>query len=85
MLGYMLLDLMKGNLYLMSDVNSKNAADVDVCNICGDSVVPGSGKWVNRIPCLDTPEERIESGRDYPYGDFICAECAYVDPEEMMQ
>jgi hypothetical protein len=52
------------------------------CNLCGDSVAPGSGKFVNRVPDLNTPEERWRSGRPYPFGDYICDECATAPAEK---
>lgn len=49
--------------------------NTEFCNMCGRSVAPGSGWFVNRVPDLDTPEERKEGGRLYPAGDWLCAEC----------
>lgn len=59
----------------------KKSIDIDIelnaerCNICGRNVAPGSGWFVNRIPDLNTYEERIELGRKYPEGDFVCSAC----------
>lgn len=50
-------------------------ADVPICNQCGQSVKPGSGRWVNRVPSFDNAETRYESGYPHPEGDFTCAEC----------
>ncbi len=47
----------------------------EICNECGKSVKFGSGRFVNRIPDFNTPEERKSIGKLYPDGDFICAEC----------
>lgn len=47
----------------------------DICNECGHSVKPGSGRFVNRIPDLDDVETRREMGKPFPEGDFMCAEC----------
>jgi len=49
--------------------------DTKICNECGESVAPGSGKFVNRIPDFDTYEERLYNGKTYPHGEFLCAEC----------
>jgi len=47
----------------------------EICNQCGKSVKKGSGRFVNRIPSLDSVEERKGNGIPYPEGDWICAEC----------
>ena len=58
----------------------------EICNECGRSVKPGSGDFVNRVPDLNTPEERKEMGRQYPEGDFVCAECdSNADKEEYLE
>lgn len=45
------------------------------CNRCGDSVIPGSGKFTNRVPDLNSIQMKIDSNRPYPVGAYICAEC----------
>ena len=58
----------------------------EICSECGRSVKPGSGNFVNRVPDCNTPEERKEMGRQYPEGDFVCAECdAKPDKEEYLE
>ncbi len=47
----------------------------DICNICGKSVEGGSGKYVNRIPDFTEKATRLDMGRRFPEGDFVCAEC----------
>jgi len=47
----------------------------EICNECGDSVKPGSGKFVNRVLDCDSYEERVENGKPYPQGEYLCAEC----------
>jgi len=47
--------------------------DRDICCECGESVRPGSGKFVNRIPVFDDYETRKEQNRPYPEGAWICA------------
>ncbi len=49
--------------------------EIEVCNECGQSVRPGSGKFVNRIPDANTFAERVEMGKPYPAGEWMCAEC----------
>ena len=46
-----------------------------ICNECGRSVAFGSGRFVNRVPDLNSAEERKEMGKPHPEGDFMCAEC----------
>ena len=58
----------------------------EICNECGRSVKPGSGDFVNRVPDLNTPEERKEMGKQFPEGDFVCAECdSNADKEEYLE
>jgi hypothetical protein len=64
----------------MSEVKGK-----EICSECGNSVKFGSGRFVNRIPDFDTPEERKIAGRPYPEGDFICAECESRYDEEILK
>jgi len=52
--------------------------DKEICVICGRSVAPGSGWFVNRVPVLDdylTRKEHFE----HPEGIYICAECDSVE------
>jgi hypothetical protein len=49
----------------------------EICNECGKSVKWGSGNFVNRVIDLNDIETRIEMGKPFPNGDFVCAECDY--------
>ena len=49
--------------------------DKEICCECGRSVKPGSGNFVNRVPVGDDFETRIEGGRPYPCGIYVCGEC----------
>ena len=49
--------------------------EVQICNQCGTSVKPGTGRFVNRVPSLDDAEDRARSGYPHPEGDFTCWEC----------
>lgn len=51
-----------------------DATGLQLCAECGQSVAPGSGKFVNRIP-LDDYDIRIQNGYRYPAGAFLCADC----------
>jgi hypothetical protein len=58
------------------DPRTKRAeVDAEICNQCGRSVAWGNGWFVNRVPDLDTLEDREAMGRPYPEGDWICADC----------
>lgn len=58
----------------------------EICCECGDSVAAGSGKYVNRVPELNDYVARVEMGREYPDGDFVCAECDDMnEPSEIEQ
>ena len=47
----------------------------EFCNECGKSVRFGSGLFVDRIMDLNEIEDRIDMGKPFPNGDFICVEC----------
>ena len=51
------------------------ADTAEICNECGRSVAPGSGRFVNRIPDLNDEKTREEMGKPFPEGDYICEEC----------
>lgn len=46
-----------------------------ICCECGDSVIPGSGKFVNRIPELSGVIARADGNRLHPTGAWVCDEC----------
>jgi len=48
---------------------------MEICNECGRSVEFGSGRFINRIPDLDSISTRKENGKPYPEGNFMCKEC----------
>ncbi|MBI4712268.1 MAG: hypothetical protein HY762_03040 [Planctomycetes bacterium] len=47
----------------------------EICNECGRSVKLGSGSFVNRVIDFNEIEDRVEMGKPFPEGDFICIEC----------
>jgi len=47
----------------------------EICNECGRSVKLGSGFFVNRVVDFNEIEDRVEIGKPFPEGDFICIEC----------
>lgn len=51
----------------------------EFCNICGKNVSWGSGRFVNRVPDFNDVPTRIDIGRKYPLGDFVCEECDNAD------
>lgn len=48
---------------------------IEICNECGESVAFGDGRYVNRVPDLNSVETRIEMHKLYPEGDFVCSKC----------
>jgi len=56
---------------------------LQICNECGRSVAGGSGDYVNRVPDGNSIQERIEMGKPYPRGDFMCAECDHKANEPL--
>lgn len=51
------------------------------CCECGELVMPGTERFVNRIPMLDDYETRVEQNRPYPEGEWICSECEEEHPQ----
>jgi len=49
----------------------------EICNECGKSVLPGSGRWVNRVATFNSEEDRKEMGKPFPAGDYVCFECDF--------
>lgn len=49
--------------------------DKEICNECGRSVALGSGLFVNRIPDLNDYQTRVEMGKPFPEGGYVCIEC----------
>ena len=47
----------------------------EICCECGRPVAWGSGLFANRVPECNTKNVRIEMGKAYPSGDFVCCEC----------
>lgn len=45
------------------------------CWNCGKSVAWRSGRYVNRIPSLDSVEVRRENGAPHPEGEYLCSKC----------
>lgn len=67
-----ILSLREKNLW-----NSANS-----CHECGHSVAPGSGRYVNRIPNLNSYEERLINKYPFPLGSYMCADCDSTNREE---
>jgi len=47
----------------------------EICNECGKDVSLGNGLFVDRIPDFDCFEQRLDNGKPYPHGDFMCRQC----------
>ena len=59
----------------MKDEKETCLPDRQVCNECGASVKFGSGHFVNRVPDLNDPEIRLEMGKPFPNGEWLCSRC----------
>jgi uncharacterized protein YlaI len=53
----------------------KKVLDTQICNECGESVKWQSGRFVNRVLDFNTFEDRVEQGKPFPRGEYICPEC----------
>lgn len=47
----------------------------EYCNKCGRGVFWGSGSFLDRVIDLDDFQTRVDNGKLYPEGDFICSNC----------
>ena len=48
----------------------------EICNECGEGVMFGSGRFVDRIPDANSIVDRKEDmNKPFPCGDFMCIEC----------
>jgi hypothetical protein len=47
----------------------------EICNECGVNVSYGSGHYVNRVADLNELETRLEMGKPFPQGKWICSKC----------
>jgi len=47
----------------------------EICNECGQPVHASSGKYINRVIDFNGYKTRRETGKPFPEGDYICAEC----------
>lgn len=59
--------------------NDDGPPDAPICAECGQSVAPGSGKFVNRVCIFDEYAARVELGFPFPAGAYVCAECDAAD------
>ena len=56
-----------------------NTYQRNICCECGESVAPGSGKFVNRVPEFSGVLSRADGNRPHPTGAWVCAECEEND------
>lgn len=47
----------------------------EICNECGQSVKPGTGLFINRINDFNDTSTRVEMGKPFPDGEYICVKC----------
>jgi hypothetical protein len=55
--------------------NGEEYDDEALCAECGHSVLPGSGRFANRVLIFDSYATRRNMGYPYPEGAYLCAEC----------
>ena len=55
------------------------------CVECGQSVRFGSGLYVNRIPVLDDYQTKVDNGRPFPRGEWICINCEEGRSDELLK
>ncbi|MDO9547518.1 MAG: hypothetical protein Q7J65_00955 [Candidatus Marinimicrobia bacterium] len=48
---------------------------IEICNECGKSVRFGTGLYVNRVVDLNDIVTKIEMGKPFPSGGYICINC----------
>lgn len=48
---------------------------IEICNECGKNVAVGTGLFVNRVIDLNDKNMRVEMGKPFPEGDYICINC----------
>jgi hypothetical protein len=48
---------------------------IEICNECGQNVQKGTGLFVNRVHDLNDKKTRIQMGKPFPDGNFICIVC----------
>ena len=70
--------------FIEDDVTGNTTAfgitiDTEICTLCGASVKPGSGSYVNRVPDLNDYQTKLEQEKAFPQGQFICAACDEKD------
>ncbi|HMN23827.1 MAG TPA: hypothetical protein PKE38_04970 [Ignavibacteriaceae bacterium] len=49
--------------------------EIEICNECGRDVKFGTGLFINRVIDFNDIDIRIEMGKLFPEGDFICINC----------
>jgi hypothetical protein len=63
------------NLYDFNGVNS------EICCVCGRDVSRRSPLFVNRVPEGNDLITRLDIGREYPFGDWVCIICDNTDSD----
>jgi hypothetical protein len=58
--------------------------DLEICSCCGRSVGEASPLFANRVPELNDAETRVEIGRRFPRGGWVCIECDNTDSDGLV-
>ena len=56
----------------------------ETCCVCGRDVSHSSALFANRVPELNDYQTRIEMGRGYPHGDWVCIICDNTDSDGVL-
>ncbi len=59
----------------MKIYDEKENSNLEICNECGTSVALGTGLYVDRVVDLNDEETRMEMGKPFLMGNYICAIC----------
>ena len=57
---------------------------LEICCVCGRDVTRGSGLFANRVPECNDSQTRIEIGRKFPQGEWVCVICDNTDSDEVV-
>lgn len=67
------------NSYKVPLPKKQNSKELELCNECGQSVMKGSGKFVNRTITFDKYIIRKEMKKPFPKGAYMCEECDHQE------
>ena len=57
----------------------------EICCVCGESVAVGTPLFANRVPELNGYYGRLDMGRQFPFGHWVCIVCDNTDSHGVIQ